>query len=170
MQILSHKSIKTIFCKKRHTNASIKTTLAADQIANRLRYAIPGSVYRRTAKSGGTIEALDDPMTAPADSYTVLEWVGYDGDSFESFESGTNRKPGWEWVYVMVDFKLSEQHLNHPGFQFGILHRNRSIFPFLGGNTLFGFPGPTNNSYFSRGRNFRNPKPTRVRNLIPSFN
>ncbi len=86
---------KNYILQKATHNANIKTALIADQIANRLRYAIPGTVYRRTAKSGGVVEPLDTPMSAPADSYMVLEWVAYDGDSFESFESNTNKKPGW---------------------------------------------------------------------------
>jgi prepilin-type N-terminal cleavage/methylation domain-containing protein len=141
---------KNYILQKATHNASIKTTLAADQIANRLRYAIPGSVYRRTAKSGGTIEALDDPMTAPADSYTVLEWVGYDGDSFESFESGTNRKPGWSGL---CDVDISSQTtIKTPGSN---LDFAQTVISNLGGNidqAHIYFPGdidPTTGRFIS---------------------
>jgi len=77
--------------------ASIKTELAALQIANRLRYAIPGTVVRRIG-TGGTAEELSTPLGGNADAYTVLQWVAYDGDSFEAFDpaaSTTTRLPGW---------------------------------------------------------------------------
>lgn len=76
--------------------ASLKTELAALQIANRLRYAIPGTVIRRVG-TGGTPEELSTPMASNADSYTVLQWVAYDGDSFEALDpaSATGRLPGW---------------------------------------------------------------------------
>jgi len=54
--------------------ASIKTELAATQIANRLASAIPGTVVRRDALSGGTIEGINDYMSLGGDSYTVLQW------------------------------------------------------------------------------------------------
>jgi prepilin-type N-terminal cleavage/methylation domain-containing protein len=86
---------KSYVLQKATHNANLKTALAADQIANRLRYAIPGTVYRRIGKAGSVIESLDSPMSGNPDDYDVLEWVAYDGDSFESFSSTTNRKPGW---------------------------------------------------------------------------
>ncbi len=80
--------------------ASIKTQLALNQIVNRLRYAIPGTIVRRVGK-GGTAELvteamIDDPT---GESYTVLQWVASDGDSFEAIDSSTSsgaaRRPGW---------------------------------------------------------------------------
>jgi prepilin-type N-terminal cleavage/methylation domain-containing protein len=75
---------KSYILQKATHNANVKTTLAADQIANRLRYAIPGTIYRRTQTTGGVSEMLDEPMTQPADSYVVLQWVAYDKDGFEA--------------------------------------------------------------------------------------
>jgi len=70
--------------------ANIKTELALNQIANRLRYAIPGTI--------GAREALGKPFVPMDvvidDNMRVLQWVGYDGDSFEAMTS-TDRKPGW---------------------------------------------------------------------------
>ncbi len=66
--------------------ASAKTQIALNQIANRLRYAIPGTVGWRTSKS-----TAFNPITATnTGNDKVLQWVAYDGDSFEA--SGT---PGW---------------------------------------------------------------------------
>ena len=80
--------------EKAQHKASIKTELAAIQIANRLRYAIPGTVIRRVGKTG-TPEELSTPMASAPNAYTVLQWVAYDGDSFEAITSSTNRNPGW---------------------------------------------------------------------------
>lgn len=74
--------------------ASIKTQLALNQITNRLRYAIPGTIVRRVGKTG-TAETFDQALGSGQDTYTVLQWVAYDGDSFEAISTDTNRQPGW---------------------------------------------------------------------------
>lgn len=76
--------------------ASVKTQVTLNQIVNRLRYAIPGTIVRRAGLTG-TAEniQLGDPMGSDQDDYTVLQWVGADNDSFEAITSATNRKPGW---------------------------------------------------------------------------
>ncbi len=68
--------------------ANIKTELVLNQIANRLRYAIPGTVY---AEDGGTMKPITDIGSATSNR---LQWVAYDGDSFEAMTS-TSRRPGW---------------------------------------------------------------------------
>ena len=73
--------------------AALKTELAATQIVNRLRYAIPGTVYRKSSE--GCVEEINQDMGCTQDSYYQLQWVAYDGDGFEAFESDANRKPGW---------------------------------------------------------------------------
>ena len=74
--------------------ASVKTELAAIQIANRLSYAIPGTVIRRVGKAG-TPEEITASLGSDPDLYTVLQWVGYDADSFGAITSDTDRLPGW---------------------------------------------------------------------------
>ena len=73
--------------------AALKTELAATQIVNRLRYAIPGTVYRKSSE--GCVEEINQDRGCTQDSYYQLQWVAYDGDGFEAFESDANRKPGW---------------------------------------------------------------------------
>jgi len=77
--------------------SNIKTETALSQIANRLRYAIPGTVGYRTA-IGNAFVNLSSAAAVPANA-TVLQWVGYDGDSFEAIDSGAatgaTRRPGW---------------------------------------------------------------------------
>lgn len=71
--------------------ASLKTELAADQIANRLRYAIPSSVITRKSTDVTDFIALRDFPAGSGDrTPRVLEWIGYDNDSFSS-----QLKPGW---------------------------------------------------------------------------
>ena len=72
--------------------ADIKTELAINQIANRLRYAIPGTVGIRKSAITDTFE---DIVTTTEENVKVLQWVGYDGDSFEAITKGSNREPGW---------------------------------------------------------------------------
>ena len=64
--------------------SSVKTELAATQLANRLAYSIPGTVIGR--KSGG-YKAIDNLDT---NNYKILEWIGYDNDSFSA-----QATPGW---------------------------------------------------------------------------
>jgi len=74
--------------------ASIKTELALNQIANRLRYAIPGTIISRPSKDSNSTTPITDIGSLTA-SNKVLQWVAYDGDSFEAITNNTNRKPGW---------------------------------------------------------------------------
>jgi prepilin-type N-terminal cleavage/methylation domain-containing protein len=75
--------------------AETKTELAALQIANRLRYAVPHTVIRKISIGSAAWEDLTGPMNLnPAGHYNVLQWVGADGDSFEAMRGG-NRRPGW---------------------------------------------------------------------------
>lgn len=79
--------------------ASIKTQLALNQISNRLRYIIPGTIVRRSGKTGTPQELSEDFGGVDPDSFNVLQWVASDGDSFEAITSsastGTARRPGW---------------------------------------------------------------------------
>jgi type II secretory pathway pseudopilin PulG len=75
--------------------ASVKTELALNQIANRLRYAIPGTVGFRTSPT----TAFTPITEINTGNDTVLQWVGYDGDGFEAIggaaSTGQARRPGW---------------------------------------------------------------------------
>jgi prepilin-type N-terminal cleavage/methylation domain-containing protein len=70
--------------------ASIKTELVAIQIANRLSYAIPGSITRRD----NALRLLDISIPeTPANPLPVLQWIGYDRDGFTTTDA--NSLPGW---------------------------------------------------------------------------
>jgi len=76
--------------------ASVKTELAAIQIANRLRYAIKGTIFR--IRDDNSKESVEAPLSAGV-TYKGLQWVSTDADSFESMSGnagdGKNRRPGW---------------------------------------------------------------------------
>lgn len=61
--------------------SSMKTELAAAQLANRLAYSIPGTVIGRNDALNPDFYALED-IPAGVTDYTILEWIGYDADGF----------------------------------------------------------------------------------------
>ena len=82
---------KSYIVERAMYRATMKTELALNQIANRLRYAIPGTLGARADKNSTFV-----PITAvTAGDNKVLQWVAYDGDSFEALASDSNRTPGW---------------------------------------------------------------------------
>jgi prepilin-type N-terminal cleavage/methylation domain-containing protein len=68
--------------------AAIKTELAAQQLSNRLRYAIPWSMVSKNI-NGTNPQQLGDVDTNDLND-KVIEWIGVDGDSFEATAT-----PGW---------------------------------------------------------------------------
>ena len=111
--------------------ANIKTEQVLDQIANRLRYAIPGTVGARVTKGGTFLPITSITSTAQRN---VLQWVGEDGDSFEavsgSGSSGTARRPGWSGF---IDLNQSTKtSLVSPGSNFDLTN---SIIQHLSGGS-----------------------------------
>jgi len=99
--------------------ASVKTDIATTQIANRLRYAIPGTVYR--IKSDGSYESVETSLSADGSDYIGIQWVGTDNDSFIALkddDTGANRRPGWSGFCDLDN--SSRTNLNSPGSNFNI--------------------------------------------------
>lgn len=69
---------------------SVKTELAINQIVNRLTYRIGTSIIARNPAANTYISLSDVPMNVSNTNNTVLEWIGYDNDSFSS-----KNVPGW---------------------------------------------------------------------------
>lgn len=93
--------------------ATIKTELAATQIANRLASAIPGTVYRKN--SGETvIEEITDDMSLTGNAYTVLQWVASDMDSYNAAAT-----PGWSGFCDIDDPANTANSLSTPGSALG---------------------------------------------------
>jgi len=68
---------------------SLKTELAINQIANRLTYRINNSVITRRADNT-FVPLTDIAFNTTNTDRTVLEWIGYDNESFAA-----QRTPGW---------------------------------------------------------------------------
>jgi len=98
--------------QRAHARASMKTELAALQIANRLRYAIPGTVYR--IKNDDTLEILESALTGNGDDYKGFQWVGYAGDSFEAVTSSADRSSGWSGFIDLDDPSTDISNLKTP--------------------------------------------------------
>jgi len=96
-------------------SASIKSEQTLNQITNRLRYAIPGTVVAKDSPTDTTFTYLTE-INSTATRH-VLQWVGYDGDSFEAMTS-TSRRPGWSGF---IDLKQSTPGtLVTPGSNLGL--------------------------------------------------
>ena len=90
--------------------ATIKTELAATQIANRLASAIPGTVYRIRKNDNG-YEPIDSDFDGlSGDDYKGLKWVGSDTDSFSATEI-----PGWSGFIDIDDPANLATSLSTPG-------------------------------------------------------
>lgn len=95
-------------------NVSTKTELVASQIVNRLTYRIQGSTISKNHEefrlgTGNTWLALKDIPTG--DTYTSLEWIGYDNDGFAA-----EQNPTWSGIAdyetaSITDFNSPASHL-----------------------------------------------------------
>jgi prepilin-type N-terminal cleavage/methylation domain-containing protein len=90
--------------------SSIKTELAATQIANRLTYAVPRTVIGRISQTDPTYRAIND---LDAETYKVMQWIGYDADSFGAFENAGNIRPGWSGLCDIDDSNVTS--ISTPG-------------------------------------------------------
>ena len=84
-------------------NVSTKTEVAANQIVNRLTYRIQNTTISKdhdwfvanptgTAIEGTHWRKLQDVVTG-GNTYTTIEWIGYDNDSFSAKQT-----PGWSGI------------------------------------------------------------------------
>ncbi len=98
--------------------SSIKTQLAMNQIANRLRYAIKDTfVYDNSH----------------------LQWVASDGDSFEAIANSSNRKPGWSGFCDINN--SSATSLSTPGSNLGLANNIQLKLGNTSGKFAVYFPG-----------------------------
>jgi len=63
-------------------NVSTKTELAVNQIVNRLTYSIVDSALAKDPNNASNYKLLVDLKASDDKNLTILEWVGYDNDSF----------------------------------------------------------------------------------------
>lgn len=104
--------------------ASSKAELAAMQIANRLTYRISSSVIgRQDPDDDTTILPLDQ---VPNETYTTLEWIAYDNDSFNA-----QTTPGWSGYGDLNTTTTTRANLTTPGSNLSI---TANIIGNLGGD------------------------------------
>ena len=124
---------------------SVKTELAATQLANRLAYSIPGTVIGRVGTN--VFNAIENIPAASTDRNT-LEWIAYDADSFGAItsaaSSGLERSPVWSG-YADVNGTVDADNLSTPGSRLSDLS---GIIANLSGSTIANaailFPGTYN--------------------------
>ena len=105
--------------------ASVKTQITLNQIVNRLQYAIPGTMVRRTSKIGDSELLTNDMLLDPkGNAYTILQWVAADGDSFEAISDNTDRRPGWSGFCDIASSTATV--LSTPGSNFAITNSLQS--------------------------------------------
>jgi len=85
------KIFATYISQKAVSTSSIKTEIAAMQIANRLSHAIPWTVVAKNPSNpfNDFICFVDHPQISD-DIHTAIEWIGVDNDGFEATAT-----PGW---------------------------------------------------------------------------
>jgi len=96
--------------------SSIKTEMAATQIANRLAYAIPNTVIGRISDTDATYIAIDELDTT---NYQVLQWTAYDADSFGAITTAS-RRPGWSGFADLDAAGTTLNTLSTPGSQLAV--------------------------------------------------
>jgi len=116
--------------QKATQQASIKTELAAQQIANLLSYRIPDTALARDPNNLNDtilVNEVDPTLGGDEDNlHTVLEWIGADNDSFT-----TARVPGWSGF---CDVNASNQNrIVTPGSNLGLA---RTVIRNLSNNTV----------------------------------
>jgi len=77
--------------------STTKTELVANQIVNRLTYAIDGTTIAKDIKNIGVVEGTHwiklENIPATENNFTTVEWIGADYDSFS-----VGRTPSWSGV------------------------------------------------------------------------
>ena len=76
-------------------NVNTKTELAINQIVNRLTYSVSGSAIAKDASDSTHYKLLNDLdfLDVNDSKLTILEWIGYDNDSFSAGDT-----PYWSGV------------------------------------------------------------------------
>ena len=93
-------------------NVSNKTELAINQIVNRLTYSVVDSAIAKDPNNPANFRLLTNLDLAVDTNLTVLEWIGYDNDSFSA-----GATPYWSGVANYEDANLS--FFDSPGSQLG---------------------------------------------------
>jgi len=91
---------------------STKTELAINQIVNRLTYSILDSAIAKDPNNSANYKLLPDLNLATDKNLTILEWIGYDNDSFSAGDT-----PYWSGI---ANYKTAtKSEFDSPASQLG---------------------------------------------------
>lgn len=107
-------------------NVSTKTELAINQIVNRLTYSIVDSAIAKDTTDSTNYKLLTNLDLATDTDLTILEWIGYDNDSFSA-----GATPYWSGVANYE--KATTSAFDTPGSQLGKVN---TIIKNLSNNTI----------------------------------
>jgi len=97
-----------------------KTELVANQIVNRLSYAIPGTTISKNPTRNGFVKGVDwiklKDIPAVDRNFTTIEWIGYDNDSFSA-----QAQPAWSGLANYEDPASTINILTSPGSNFPLV-------------------------------------------------
>lgn len=131
--------------------ATHKTELAALQIANRLASVIPNTAIRKVTRDATDWEELSEAMVLDVNgSYDVLQWVGSDTESFNTYESNaTNQRVGWSGLCDIA--RSSQSSIVTPGSNLSLVNTIRTNLDSPSNFAIY-FPYDTT-AYFGSGTN-----------------
>lgn len=93
-------------------NVSTKTELAINQIVNRLTYSVVNSAIAKDDSNSSNYKLLTDLDLITDTDLTILEWIGYDNDSFSAGST-----PYWSGV---ANYETATKSMfETPGSQLG---------------------------------------------------
>ena len=93
-------------------NVSTKTELAINQIVNRLTYSVLDSAIAKDPTNSSNYKLLTDLDLTTDTNLTILEWIGYDNDSFSA-----GATPYWSGV---ANYETATKSMfETPGSQLG---------------------------------------------------
>lgn len=119
--------------------ASLKTELAAQQIANMLSYRIPGTTLARNPKNLLDTVYVADSTYANDINHTILEWIGEDSDGFSA-----GLPPAWDGFCDVA--ASSQTAIRTPGSK---LSKEYTIVSNLSGSAT-----PPNPAIFFRSKHY----------------
>ncbi len=95
-----------------------QTELVLDQIAARLKYRIKDSVIGRNSATNAYMKLSDDNISNIAPN--MIEWIGYDIDSFRGESNGTYARPGWSGFVDVNSTQTTRTQILMPGSELNV--------------------------------------------------
>ncbi len=95
-----------------------QTELVLDQIAARLKYRIKDSVIGRNSATNAYMKLSDDNISNITPD--MIEWIGYDIDSFRGESNGSYATPGWSGFVDVNSTQTTRTQILMPGSELNV--------------------------------------------------